>query len=34
MKNTKYNAYLWKNLLNSRDLKEIGVKEHDADVIF
>ena len=34
MKNTQYNAYLWPNRRNSRDLKEIGVEEHDGDVRF
>jgi len=34
MKNTQYNAYLWLNRQNFRILKEIGVEEHDDDVIF
>ena len=34
VKNTQYNAYLWPNRRNSRVLKEIGVEEHDGDVIF
>jgi len=34
MKNTQYNAYLWPNRRNSRVLKEIGVEDHDDDVIF
>ena len=34
VKNTQYNAYLWPNRRNLRDLKEIGVGEHDGDVRF
>jgi len=34
MKNTQYNAYLWRNHRNSRVLKEIGVEENDGDVRF
>ena len=34
MKNTQYDAYLWPNRRNSRDLKETGVEEHDGDVRF
>ena len=34
MKNMQYNAYLWLNRRHSRDLKEIGVEEHDGDVRF
>jgi len=30
MKNTQYNAYLWKNRGNSRVVKEIGVEEYDG----
>jgi len=33
MKNTPYDAYLWPNGRNFRVLKEIGVEEHDGDVI-
>jgi len=34
MKNTQYNAHLWPNGRNFRVVKEIGVEEHDGDVIF
>ena len=34
MKNTQYNAYLFRNRRNSRVFKEIGVAEHDGDVRF
>jgi len=34
MKNTQYNAYLFRNRRNSRVLMEIGVDDHDGDVRF
>ena len=34
MKNTQCKPYLWPNRRNFRVIKEIGVKEHDGDVIF
>ena len=34
IKNTQYNAHLWPNCRNFRVLKEIGVAEHDGNVIF
>jgi len=34
MKNMQYNVHLSQNHRNSRVLKEIGVEEHDGDVIF
>jgi len=34
VKNTQYNAYVWRNRLNSRDIQEIGVEERDGDVRF
>jgi len=34
MRNTLYNAYLWPNGRNFRNLKEIGLEEHDGDVRF
>ena len=34
VKNTQYNAYLWPNRRNLRDLQETGVEEHDGDVKF
>jgi len=34
MKNMQHNPYLWPNWQIFRVLKEIGVEEHDDDVIF
>jgi len=34
MKNTQYNAYLFRNRRNSCVFKEIGVEEHDGYVRF
>ena len=34
VKNLQYNRYLWPNCQNFRVSKEIGVEEHDGDVIF
>ena len=34
MKTMKFNAYLWPNRQNSRVTQEIGVEEHDGDVLF
>jgi len=34
MNNMHYNPDLWPNCRNFRVLKEIGIGEHDGDVIF
>ena len=34
VQNTLYYPYLWRNVQNSRVIKEIGVEEHDGGVRF
>ena len=34
VQNTLYYPYLWRNVRNSRVMKEIGVEEHDGHVRF